>query len=529
MNSIRLRLRNAEATGLEEEIHDLDGPAVLGRSRDADILLSDPGVSRRHASLRPGDDGGWLIEDLHSTRGTYVNGRRMAPGEFSKIVEGDLVEINPWSLLVLGREATAGILLDGDQAGGAIAAAHSSPHLRHRFDGLVAAVQRASNRSGEEEAFGALLECLLDGCDLDRAMILRVEDGETRAIAIRSSDRAEEMEPRPYSGTLLTASLASEGTVRREENPKVEQAESLVVAGVREALCRCFDAVDGTSLSLYADCRKGIADGELVAWFDAISDLCAVALRVQRGRRSEMERAQMSAEMNAARAVQELLLPSESGRLGSLEWATVAIPGRVIAGDLVDLRPIKDGIHVILGDVSGKGARAGMVMAGTQACADTLAEAGLPPAEIVEQLDQWAIRAIPEACFITLWCGRIGPDGLVRYVDAGHGLAMIQRAGGEVAMLEGVRRPPLGIEPRPSVEATLQLDPGDALVLFSDGLAEEPSAARDGDRYGLDRIKASIIAHDADPSLILADLVAWADRERFDDDLTILVIRRSTQ
>ena len=106
-------------------------------------------------------------------------------------------------------------------------------------------------------------------------------------------------------------------------------------------------------------------------------------------------------------------------------------------------------------------------------------------------------------------------------------MAMIRRAGCEVRMLEGVRRPPLGIEPRPSVEATLQLNPGDALVLFSDGLAEEPSAARDGDRYGLDRIKASIIAHDADPSLILADLVAWADRDRFDDDLTILVIRRS--
>ncbi len=529
MTSIRLRLRNAEATGLEEEIHDLTGPAVLGRSRDADILLADPGVSRRHASLRPDEDGAWLIEDLHSTRGTYVNGRRMEPGEFSRIVEGDLVEINPWSMLVLGREATAGVLLDGDQIGGELAEAHASPHLRHRFDGLVAAVQRASTRSGEEEIFGALLECLLDGCELDRGMILRMEGDETRAVAIRSSDRAEEMEPRPYSGTLLSAALASGGTIRLEENPEVEQAESLAVAGVREALCRCFDTAEGSSLAIYADCRKGIADGELVAWFDAISEICAVSLRMQRGRRAEMERAQMSSEMNAARAVQELLLPSESGRLGSLEWATVAIPGRVIAGDLVDLRPLADGIHVILGDVSGKGARAGMVMAGTQACADTLAEAGLPPAEIVEQLDRWAIRAIPEACFITLWCGRIDPDGLVRYVDAGHGLAMIRRAGGEVDLLDGVRRPPLGIEPLPAVEATLQLEPGDALILFSDGLAEEPSATRDGDRYGLDRVKASIIAHDADPSLIHADLVAWADRDRFDDDLTILVIRRAAE
>jgi hypothetical protein len=157
MTSIRLRLRNAETTRLEEEIHDLRGPAVLGRSRDADILLSDPGVSRRHASLRPGEDGGWLIEDLHSTRGTSVNGRRMAPGEFSKIVEGDLIEINPWSMLVLGHETTGGVLLDGDQVGGEIAEAFASPHLRHlgsmalwrRFSELPlgAAKRRPSGRS----------------------------------------------------------------------------------------------------------------------------------------------------------------------------------------------------------------------------------------------------------------------------------------------------------------------------------------------------------------------------------------------
>ena len=112
-----------------------------------DVLLLDPGVSRRHASLRPGEDGGWSIEDLHSTRGTWVNGRRLAPGEITAIVEGDLVEINPWSLLVLGREATAGIVLDDGDVGGSIAEAVSDPQLRDRFDGLVSAVRRASTRT----------------------------------------------------------------------------------------------------------------------------------------------------------------------------------------------------------------------------------------------------------------------------------------------------------------------------------------------------------------------------------------------
>ncbi len=459
-----------------------------------------------------------------------MNGRRLEPGEITPIAEGDLVEINPWSLLVLGRAATAGVVLDAGDVGGSIAEAVSDPQLRDRFDGLVTAVRRASIRTGEEEVFGALLECLLDGCELDRAMILRIEDGITRAVAIRSSDRAEEMSPRPFSATLLKASIESGRTVRLEEHPEVDQAQSFAMAGVREALCRCVD--DGTNdegvqLAVYGDCRMGIADDELVAWFDAIAELCAVSMRMQQGRVAESERAQMVAEMNAARAVQEVLLPSESGSMGALSWQVVAIPGRTIAGDLVDVRPSGDALHVVLGDVSGKGARAGMVMAGTQACADTLAESGLAPAQIVERLDAWAVRTIPEACFITLWCGRIGVDGAVEFVDAGHGLALVQHADGSISTLTGERRPPLGIEAFPAIASRVTLQPGDSLVLFSDGLVEEPSSNRDGDRYGLERIEASIDAHGADPAAILADLVDWCERDHFDDDLTVLVIRRS--
>jgi hypothetical protein len=527
---LRLRIRNAEATGLEEEIREFTAPAIFGRSRDVDVLLLDPGISRRHASLRPGEDGGWSIEDLHSTRGTWVNGRRLAPGEITAIVEGDLLEINPWSLLVLGREATAGVVLDDRDVGGSIAEAVSDPQLRDRFDGLVSAVRRASTRTGEEEIFGALLECLLDGCELDRAMILRIEDEVTRAVAIRSSERSEETSPRPFSATLLKASIESGRTVRLEEHPDVDQAQSFVLAGVREALCRCIDVgttEEGVRLAVYADCRMGIADDELVAWFDAIAELCSVSMRMQQGRVAESERAQMVAEMNAARAVQEVLLPSESGSLGDLSWQVVAIPGRTVAGDLVDVRRNGDGLHVVLGDVSGKGARAGMVMAGTQACADTLAESGLAPAEIVERLDAWAVRTIPEACFITLWCGRLDADGGVDFVDAGHGLALVQHADGSISPLVGARRPPLGIDAFPAEASKATLQPGEALILFSDGLAEEPSSSRDGDRYGLERIEASIDAHGADPAAILADLVDWCERDHFDDDLTVLVIRRA--
>ena len=100
-DTLRIRLRNAETTDLEEQVREFSQAAVIGRSRDADLLLLDPGVSRRHAKLMPGDMGEWYVEDLHSTRGTKVNGRRLDTGEMATIGPGDLLEINPWSLLVL--------------------------------------------------------------------------------------------------------------------------------------------------------------------------------------------------------------------------------------------------------------------------------------------------------------------------------------------------------------------------------------------------------------------------------------------
>ena len=140
------------------------------------------------------------------------------------------------------------------------------------------------------------------------------------------------------------------------------------------------------------------------------------------------------------------------------------------------MRPVHDGLHVILGDVTGKGARASLVMAGTQACADALVEQRLDPRELVELLDAWAVRNTPEMCFVTLWCGRIDVEGHVRFVDAGHGLALIQRADGTVEYPEQGRRPPIGIEPLPCELIETTLDPGDALILFSDGfLIEEPT------------------------------------------------------
>jgi len=525
---LHVRFRNAEVSDLDEEIREIVATAVMGRGRDTDIVLPDPGVSRRHASLRPGPGGEWFIEDLHSTRGTWLNGRRLEPGEAAAIGDGDLIEIRPWSLLVGGSTSSRGQLLASSMTVGQIQEAVAAPFLRERFESIVAAVQRAIGRGGPEEVFGAMLDSLLEASELDRAMILRIEGEDARAVAIRGRVRSEERHPRPFSRTLVNEALGRETTVRMEEHPEFSGAESIIASGAGEALARVIPDGDDPFI-LYADRRAMQGeDPELVAWFDAVAALCDVALRMHRGRRAETERATLAAEMVAARAVQEVLLPSAEGRLGSMSWRSLAIPCVGIAGDMLVAREVGDGLHAMLGDVSGKGARAGLVMAGTQACADTLADAGFGPAEIVSRLDDWAIRNTPVDMFVTLWCGRVEPDGRVRFVVAGHPHMYVRRADGRIERPELELRPVLGVIESESPETTLQLEPGDALVVYSDGLFEEFRTAGelDRERFGEDRVMESIARHGPDPAAIHRDLVDWCGHEQLKDDLTILVVQR---
>ncbi|MEE2971808.1 MAG: FHA domain-containing protein, partial [Planctomycetota bacterium] len=254
-DTLRIRLRNAETTDLGEQVREFTEPAIIGRSRDADLLLLDPGVSRRHAKLLSGDMGEWFVEDLHSTRGTKVNGRRLEPGEMVSLEAGDLVEINPWSFLVLDENrATTGVLLDESGEDGTIEDAVANPMLQARFEGLMEAVRRTAGWTGDEEVFAAMLDSLLAASDLERGMLLWIEGDETRAMSIRARRRDEERQPRGFSRTLVAAALEREGTVRMEAHPDIAGGQSLVMSGAGEAFCRrVANDEEGVELALYGD------------------------------------------------------------------------------------------------------------------------------------------------------------------------------------------------------------------------------------------------------------------------------------
>src|SRR5437879_10546070 len=206
-------------------------------------------------------------------------------------------------------------------------------------------------------------------------------------------------------------------------------------------------------------------------------------------------------------------------------------PAGMVSGDYCDLFETDGGLLFMLGDVSGKGVAASMLMSHLHATFRSLAEAGLPLDRMVEDANRIFCESTLAGQFATLVIGRAAHDGSVEFVSAGHlPLLHIHGDGATPRDSTGV---PLGMfcNTRFPVQR-LTLAHGDAVLLYTDGLTEARNRA--GAEYGLQRIRALAAQHigrapDGLISGCLEALVSFGEGLKQTDDLTLLVVRRAAQ
>jgi sigma-B regulation protein RsbU (phosphoserine phosphatase) len=207
----------------------------------------------------------------------------------------------------------------------------------------------------------------------------------------------------------------------------------------------------------------------------------------------------------------------------------ISIPARTFTGDFWFTHSTPDRLWFALGDVAGKGLPAAVVMAMIQEELEhrivSCARAGCDPATTMMRLDAFLKPLLPSNRFATAVIGWLCNDGSLTLVNAGHCPPMIVRTDGGIEEIDSTG-PVVGIVPNSRwSSATLTLDPGDLLVLYSDGVIESPSAA--GDDFGTDGIVRALPA-DSCPVTVATAIVDAATRHagkglRY-DDLTVLVI-----
>jgi sigma-B regulation protein RsbU (phosphoserine phosphatase) len=196
--------------------------------------------------------------------------------------------------------------------------------------------------------------------------------------------------------------------------------------------------------------------------------------------------------MRAAQDIQRQILPPARGRFGPLSYALQIYPGQIVAGDLFDIFPVDPGrVAFFIGDVVGKGLPAALVMAVTQTALSACLRRGDDLAQAVQHANAHLIRTLPDNRFVSLWCGVVElSTGKVRYVDAGHGYALLRLPGADARPVASEGGPPLRCADEPYAIDELTLSPGSRLWLYSDGVIEQPGPT--GELFGLQRTLAAL-------------------------------------
>jgi len=234
-------------------------------------------------------------------------------------------------------------------------------------------------------------------------------------------------------------------------------------------------------------------------------------------------------ELEVARELQRDLLPSTVPEIAGYELAHSYRTANEIGGDYYDVATLPDGrAALVVGDASGHGMAAGLLMAIANAALKLAVEVDPDPERVATLLNRVLFRTGDTRAFMTLFYGVLEPvSGTLRYVCAGHPFPLLRRSTGEVLEL-GTGSLPLGVRESLEVAAhEVAVLPGDLLVLYSDGMPEAVNAA--GDAFGYDAMRALL----ADPGSVgrvhdrlLAALDAHTAGEPLKDDVTLVVVAR---
>lgn len=482
--------------------------ATFGRAHDARVRLEAAQVSSRHAVVI-GMDGRWMLVDQGSRNGTLLNGTLVPAQVPCELAHGDVVQIHPFQMRVdLGKPAAstlATLSAEDDHANvRAIDQAELESLAGRRLHLLIESASLLQGAADLQALCNGAAEGLLAGTGFGRVLLLRLTpEGDPEVLAKRQRDAT--VDPARVSRSLLRA--ASEGRAVRLEDANLNMAESIVGAGVTAAMC--IPLMVGASIEgfAYLDSIGGARPGDDAAAFaQALSRFVAMGLSELRRRELDERKRSLEEELAGAHGVQRRLMPEERGTLAGWRWRLHSEPGQFVAGDIVGAGESDVGPWVFLGDVAGKGAAAGMLMACIQAHLSCDLGRGLPLRECVDRVNAYVIRHRGGAEFATLMAARLAPDGSsVELVDAGHGLAAVQPGEGTAKLVRAEGGPPLGVADVPYDSTRIQLGSDDRLLLFSDGLNEQRGP--DGNDLGIERV-VSTLRVDGDVDLDVESLVA---------------------
>jgi serine phosphatase RsbU (regulator of sigma subunit) len=523
----------------------------IGRSSAAELCFpEDAGLSRQHFAFEvQGDE--WTVQDLGSKNGTFVNdiplkGRLiLKPGD--RVTAGHIVIVyapdaarpkghpDPSVVVFEGGESvtpttsTTITSLEGALSNQTMASERGGPRASAPMQALIRAGQELAENRPLADLFPVILDLAIQAVNAQRGVLLILE-GDT-------------LVPRARRGEGFRISTAVRDRVLKEKS-------SILVrdAQLDDAFKGRMSIVEHkvhTMMAVPLQTKQRIIgliylDSPFVLREFTTDDLSLLtvmanvaAIRIENVRLAEVEEAEriMQRDLTQAAEIQRRMLPDEAPQVPGADLAGFNAACRTVGGDYYDFFPYAGSrVGLALGDVSGKGMPASLMMMALHARVQVLAEDPGDLAWFMTRLNKATCAKCPSNRFITFFFSVLdAATGELAFANAGHNPPIVVRASGESQMLEG-GGPVLGILPAaPYGELRERLGPGDMLVLYSDGVTEANNA--NFDEFGEERFIEVLKQHRHQPAAAivaavtnaLAEFAAGAPQA---DDITLVVAKR---
>src|SRR6266851_2413885 len=541
---------------------------TLGRSARNDLCIPDPFASRVHAEVRrEGEE--YFLQDLGSANGTLYNGGT---------VEGT-VPLSPGGRIQIGE--TEIVFDDGTYSSGMGATMITDNHTPmpeatialpsgdRTTSGLLEAIEGARTKPEEiaaarveregdllaliskvgvtllaaatlNETLEQIVSLVFEAVPADRCLLMMRDEGsdEMKVAVARLRDRVGEVGEIRVSRNVMDEVIMrgkSVLTSDAQHDPRFASG-TMVLQGVRSVLAVPLGVSEKVFGIIYAD--SPIAEGRFTEnHLKVLTTLASVAaIRVENARlvESRVDQQRLERELELASEIQQRFQPTAPPTVPGYELQGISFPCYEIGGDYYDFIERDDGRLVIaLGDVSGKGTAAALLMSSLHAAVHAQADIHDSLVKTISAVNRYLVDSIPANRFVTLFYAELDPqNGTLSFLNAGHNPPLIVHTGGTMEQLASGGLP-LGIMTNADFrEGRTKLYPGDVLVIYSDGVSEATNPS--GEEFGPTRLY-EVVARNLEASAggirdrIESALTKFCQGTPAADDITLVIVKRNAE
>jgi len=527
---------------------------TIGRSARSDICIPDAFASRLHAEVIQDGDTFWL-HDLGSANGTKYNGSvvkapiMLQPGSEIQIGEtkigfhDDGAPKNISSTLIADSTSS----LDPSKTISLTARKHPTSDilvasLSSRTDllGIISKVGVALlSSSGLDETLNQVASLVFEAVPAERVVIMLRDETAEEGMAIKVARKRNVKEPLSevrISRTVMNEVMENGKSVLTSDaqhDPRFA-SQTIVLQGIRSVLAVPLSVDERHVFGIiYADSptfEATFASEHL----DILTTLASVAsIRVENASLLDerLNRERMERELELATEIQQRFQPSGPPTVEGYEFQGISFPCYEIGGDYYDFIPETDGKMLIaLGDVSGKGTAAALLMSSLHAAIHGQVAARSSLEATIASVNSYLSENTPANRFVTLFAAELDPPtGTLRYINAGHNPPLIGRSTGTIELLSSGGLP-LGIMPGSDFEVgETKLTDGEVLIVYSDGVTEANNIAEE--EFGLDRLKDVLKTNMKGTAASIRDKVesalsSFTGSAPANDDITLVIVKK---